>query len=244
MADLANTSAIGRLLEEISWEGRQVKQYRQGGRGRENVLTAEVLSPLSFLPREAFLGEVLRKAHGAVERCSAVAAQVENTRITLLPDETWLGAAEIIVQPDATLDAPSTFVLVEAKRIRSSRFQKHQLAREFLAVRQEARPAQHPLLLLILGDPPPVTVSGYSQRIDPYDAIQDGLDKALTDSRSDLAPNDVMATAPESLAWITWAEIQDVVGRQAKDFHNAPDGLAGTVDRLARAAVAAIDWHR
>lgn len=59
-----NASVIGRLLEEISWEGATVRKYRAGGRGLENVLTAEVLLPLSYLPRTAFLGPVLRTARG------------------------------------------------------------------------------------------------------------------------------------------------------------------------------------
>ena len=40
MDDLANDSPIGRLLEEISWQS--AKKYRNGGRGIEYVLTAEV----------------------------------------------------------------------------------------------------------------------------------------------------------------------------------------------------------
>ncbi|HEV8555564.1 MAG TPA: hypothetical protein VGR06_04100 [Actinophytocola sp.] len=56
---------VGRLLEELSWEGPRVRQYRFGGRGLENVLTAEVLTALDFLPRRGFLGAVLAAAHGA-----------------------------------------------------------------------------------------------------------------------------------------------------------------------------------
>jgi hypothetical protein len=35
MTELRNASVLGRLLEEISWEGSLVKGYRDGGRGRE-----------------------------------------------------------------------------------------------------------------------------------------------------------------------------------------------------------------
>lgn len=41
-------SVVGRLLAEISWE--RATAYREGGRGRENVLVAEVLMALDFLP--------------------------------------------------------------------------------------------------------------------------------------------------------------------------------------------------
>ena len=61
---LVNDSPVGRLLEEISWEGN-ARPYRHGGRGRENVLTTEVFALLDWLPRQAFLGAVLAAAHGA-----------------------------------------------------------------------------------------------------------------------------------------------------------------------------------
>ena len=51
-----NTSIIGRLLEEISWEGKRVVHlYRGGGRGKENVLTAEVMISLGREHRAADL---------------------------------------------------------------------------------------------------------------------------------------------------------------------------------------------
>ena len=71
-----NVSVIGRLLEEISWEGSRVKQYREGGRGMENVLTAEVLLPLTYLPRAPFLAPVLRSAHGASAAVELAAAEL------------------------------------------------------------------------------------------------------------------------------------------------------------------------
>lgn len=58
-------SVIGRLLEELSWVGSTIKAYRHGGRGYENVLTAEALQALDFLPRGQFLGEVLQQCTGA-----------------------------------------------------------------------------------------------------------------------------------------------------------------------------------
>ena len=54
-----NQSVIGRLLEELSWVGHTIKSYREGGRGFENVLTAEVFQALDFLPRSNFLGKII-----------------------------------------------------------------------------------------------------------------------------------------------------------------------------------------
>jgi hypothetical protein len=92
MNQLVNSSVIGRLLEEISWEGKSVPAYRDGGRGRENVLTADVLWPLSCLPREAFLDEILRRAHGAEWACLRAADELEEAAVMLLPDQLELVA--------------------------------------------------------------------------------------------------------------------------------------------------------
>lgn len=111
--ELTNASVIGRLLEEISWDGERVRVYRDGGRGRENVLTAEVLSPLSYLPRAHFLGEVLRSAHGAKDACQGAASEIEMAQLALLPDQSLLPGSTVVVQPDATIAMPNHFVLVE-----------------------------------------------------------------------------------------------------------------------------------
>jgi len=161
-------SAIGRLLTELSWSGRSIRQYRHGGAGFENVLTAEVLQALDFLPRAAFLGGVLEQAHGADEARKTLAEEIEQAEVTVLPGDTALNPAghgkraKVVVQPDATITSPSVYALVEAKRIRRSSFQPEQPAREFVAATVEAQASgRRPLLLLILGTPPPVTVSGW-----------------------------------------------------------------------------------
>jgi hypothetical protein len=51
----SNASALGRFLEELSWCGVTIRNYRDGGRGYENVLTTEVLQGLDLLPRSPFL---------------------------------------------------------------------------------------------------------------------------------------------------------------------------------------------
>ena len=58
--DPNNSSVLGRLLEELSWVGKTIKNYREGGRGYENVLTAEVFQSLDFLPRKHFFGEIVK----------------------------------------------------------------------------------------------------------------------------------------------------------------------------------------
>jgi hypothetical protein len=74
-------SVLGRLLDEISWEGRSVRGYRGGGRGRENVLTAEVMTALDFLPRASFLGAVLDNAQGADAARAVLASEIEEAEL-------------------------------------------------------------------------------------------------------------------------------------------------------------------
>ena len=154
-----NTSVIGRLLEEISWEGRRSRMYRQGGRGIENVLSAQVLQALDLLPRTAFLGRIIRDAHGADAARAQVAGEVEDLTVAFLPEETTLSAGGARVQADALLTGPNTLVLVEAKASGRSPFQPAQLSREYLALLQQAGDRM-PLMLLMLGAPSPVKVSG------------------------------------------------------------------------------------
>jgi hypothetical protein len=106
------------------------------------------LWPLWCLPRETFLGGVLRQAHGAKAACARAAAEVEKTEVTQLPDEIELGPGRLVVQPDATVVGPATCTLIEAKRIRRSSFQVDQLAREIVVLLASAG-ERSPLMLLL-----------------------------------------------------------------------------------------------
>ena len=98
---------ISRLLDEVSWEGINVKRYRDGGRGMENPLSAEVFLGLSNLPRDLFLGEVLRCAHGADQTWIAAANEAEHADLDVLPGSLLLPALKIDVQPDVWATGPS-----------------------------------------------------------------------------------------------------------------------------------------
>ncbi|WP_142057805.1 hypothetical protein [Pseudarthrobacter sp. B4EP4b] len=132
-ASSASSSIVGKLLEEISWE--KARDYRTGGQGRENVLTAEVLVGLDFLPRTYFLAAVIRAAHGADDARARLAAEAEQLQMNFLPGDfsfgSGAGRAALVVQPDAIFETPSTYTLVEAKRIKYGSFQPEQLAREY-----------------------------------------------------------------------------------------------------------------
>jgi hypothetical protein len=240
MDDLTNDSVLGRLLEEISWE--RAVRYRQGGRGMENVLTAEVFMPLDYLPRTEFLGEVFRRGHGADGARVAVVAEIEQARFTLLPDEVLIGPNAVKVQPDGFLESSSALVLLEAKRIRSSSFQAKQLAREVLALLQQSQ-GRIPLLFLVLGAPPPVRVDTLG-RVQPAEAISRTIAEVAAETGADeVVTAELLEGVPEMIAWITWSEVGALVADQAALFADLPSGLGGTVRRLASAVTAAVAWH-
>ncbi|MFC5179428.1 hypothetical protein [Nocardioides taihuensis] len=242
MDEMTNSSVVGRLLEEISWEGN-ARRYREGGRGRENVLTAEVLMPLAYLPRNRFLGELFRRAHGADAARGVVADEVEKAEFTLLPGDVFVGPEGAVqVQPDGYLSSESALVLVEAKRIRSASFQQKQLAKELLAVVQEAG-ERTPLLLLILGSPPPVRV----KRTGPVELLEAvvGDLEAVAERADWTGPPvaDLVERVPEIVAWLTWEEIRNLVTEQRRAGPELPPEMEGTVERLCEAVTSAIDWH-
>ena len=239
---LSNSSVLGRLLEEISWEGARVRGYREGGRGRENVLTAEVLGPLTYLPRSTFLAAVFRAAHGADKTRELIAVEAELATITLLPDESRLAPGGTVVQPDGLLTTPSCHVLLEAKGMGNSAFQSEQLSREFACVLRDAGDAR-PLLLLITPAPPPFAVRGHG-RLPVEEAIGLYLEPVLArTARLDIPVDQMLARIAETVAWITWHELRTAVVNAQIDLAALPVGVAGTVQRLRDDLVKAIDWH-
>ncbi|XAS74023.1 hypothetical protein VUN82_09405 [Micrococcaceae bacterium Sec5.1] len=235
-------SVIGRLVDELSWEGRKIRRLRNGGRGDENVLTAEALLLLSYLPREAFLGGVLAAAHGADQVRSRIGAGSEEATLQMFPTEIKIPDTSIGVQADAAIWQEHSTVLVEAKGPRAgAQFQKTQLAREFLALM--ADPKEHNLLLVILGSPPPVRIQS-SGRVGLNDGVAVGLEELCALSGRPAEDYErLRQLIPETVSWITWQEIRDVVAATAADF-NCPDpSVSNTVQRLAGDFVKTIDWH-
>lgn len=238
----AEPSAIGQLLHEISWEGN-ARRYRDGGPGRENVLTAEVFAALDFLPGEAFLRSVIRGAQGGTERVKAtVGAVVEDARVTVLPGDIqprWLDDSPTPwrVQPDVLIESPDVCCLVEAKRIRPSSFQRDQLLRTLLALRTRAD-GRTPLLLLVLGQPPPVAVAG-AGRLDLDTAVQRSLD-TLTDEREN---KDLARLAADGLVWTTWTEIAEAVQCSAAEHGGESDSVRASILRLAQSVSDSVQRH-
>ncbi len=212
-------SAVRRLLDELTWEGN-ARKYRGGGLGLENVLTTEVFQALDFLPRDAFLGAVLRAATGADAARALVAAEVEQAVVDLLPGDLVEPDLSLRVQPDAVISSPGTYVFVEAKRIGTSSFSVEQVAREMLVTAHHGAGRQL-LLLLVLGTRSPLRVKGHGA-LPVAEALRLG-----TDSISARLERDIVALdAASSVAYLTWSEIVAQVERAAADYP-ATDDVAG-----------------
>lgn len=241
-------SALGRLLNELSWEGDPCR-YRHGGLGLENVLTVEVFQALDFLPRAEFLGPIIRSAAGgSPATLQLLAEQVEDLSFSLLPGEVRLaegatnGKSRLTLQPDAILESPSVYCMVEAKRIKRGSFQEEQLAREFLAVLKKAGDRKG-LLFLILPAPPPVCVKRHG-RMALHDAVVRWLPQVLERAEGEFpAFNELESTIDSILAYTTWRRVYDEVERALNNFSSATPSVCGSVRRLANAVLDSVRRH-
>ena len=115
------------------------------------------------MPRTAFFGRVLESLAPQADTAKILLDEIEKASIRLLPGDIYLAgspaAPKLSVQPDAIVESANVYCFVEAKRISGGSFQPEQLAREYLAVLQEAnRSHRKPLLLLILSKVPPILI--------------------------------------------------------------------------------------
>jgi hypothetical protein len=240
----ASSSIVGKLLEEISWES--ARDYRAGGQGRENVLTAEVLVGLDFLPRAHFLGAVIQAAHGAEEARNKLAAEAEDLLMGFLPGDFNLGSggrnARLTVQPDAIFTTPSTYTLVEAKRIRYGSFQPEQLAREYLALMSQTGTLMP--VLFLLGVTPPVRVKGNGQ-LELAEAVGKFLGPVLERASDPRLPSEaeLMDRLPDVFCWISWQELDQCVREAASKYTSGPSSGVASVHRIAAFVGNAIAWH-
>jgi len=240
---------IGRLLEEISWEGR-AGIYRKGGHGRENVITAQVFQALDFLPRRSFLGAVLEHAQGASDTAGLLVREVEDATVKFLPDNIILNnKPEFMVQPDALIKSPGVLCFVEAKRLKRGAFQPEQLAREYVAVVREAegkpsQPKRQPLLLLVLPEAPPVPIRGRGRM-----AIATAIEQCLPAvcARCDCDPLDaemLRASINDVVAYTTWAAIGQQLEMGTSLLTDVDPSAHASIMRIASSASMALDWHR
>jgi len=247
---LAHNSSVlgGHLLQEISWSGRSIREYRNGGLGYENVLTAEALQGLDFLPRSAFLGAVIKAAQGASAARYQLVEDAEHAEFTLLPGDKYLetstGSSQrrITVQPDGLIDSPRCFTVVEAKRIRRGSFQPEQLAREFVLTIRGTE-GKTPLLLLILGAEPPVPVQRQG-RMSIEQAIGAHIESVLQRiGWHEYTKEALLNKVPNVVAWITWQKLSTVIESQLATLCPVEPSIRASITRLANSVTSSIARH-
>jgi hypothetical protein len=244
-------SVLGRLLEEISWEGINVKRYRDGGSGYENVLTTEVFQALDFLPREMFLGEIVKGLEGTIsdKLKTMIVKDIEIADFTLLPGNIYLRPSAVThvdgigVQPDGIIESDNVYCLLEAKRIKNGQFHSEQLAREFTIVTREAMGRQ-PLLILVLGENPPIKVKNHG-RISVKESILMYLQSVLDKTEGHPYKFEQLADMIDSsVAWITWDQINQIVTRKFNSFTSDSQSTYGSISRLVVSITDSIARHR
>lgn len=220
-----------------------MNRYRDGGRGMENALTAEVFQGLSNLPRDLFLGEILRCAHGAEQIRFSAASEVEHVDLDVLPGSLLLPALDMDVQPDVWVTGSSVQVLVEAKGFkRGAAFNVEQLPRELLCLQAHSGD-RAPLLLLILTAPPPIRLAGRG-RHEVEAGVAVGLESLCARAGMSAADYEgLLASIPSCVAWITWSEIHTIVMRQKSALSDLPSSIAASLHRIADGVAQAIEWH-
>lgn len=246
-----NGSIIGSLLKEISWVGSRnlIKHYRNGGLGIENVLTAEVLQGLDFLPRQHFLGAVINELSGyMLPARDILISEIEQASVSLLSEHFYLRPSReshdtrIDVQPDGFLVSPSVFGLIECKPMKRSSFGQEQLAREFVIATREAQ-GRLPMLMLVLGEEPPVRIEGAGRQTIQA-AILDKLEKVrgMTEQHP-YSYSELRDMVDMSVAWITWRRISEVVAGQMRTFATESPSIRASIQRIADVVIGAIDRH-
>ena len=76
------------------------------------------------------------------------------------------------------------------------------------------------------------------------DAVEQHLPRfGAASGLKDTLVEEAQRRIPEVTAWITWAEIREIVLRQREVFSNQDDDVVATVQRLCDSVTTAIDWH-
>jgi hypothetical protein len=99
-----------------------------------------------------------------------------------------------------------------------------------------------PLLLLLLGTPPPVQLRG-RDRLHIADAVRLHLRSVHARTGSQLDLETLEALVEERVAWTTWSEVAAVVTEQVQRMTHLDESTFGTVHRLSGAITEAVAWH-
>ena len=185
-------------------------------------------------------------SRGSVGDGSDLSLEVEQLTFHFLPGDVFLAkkTPALWLQPDLRIDSPHVHCFVEAKRIKRGAFQPEQLAREYLAVVQEAELCnQKPLLLLVLPASPPVRVSKH-RPLDISKAIKTALASVLSRCEHEFSSVETLEKGIDSVvSYITWPAVIEAISAARDECSLGNGSVDASVKRIANAALSAIDWH-
>lgn len=150
----------------------------------------------------------------------------------------------LCIQPDGVIESPGVYGLLEAKRIKRGAFEPEQLAREYLAVVQEAQgQGRKPLLLLVLPAAPPVAVKGHG-RVEIDKAVANFLEPVRLRCEHEFPEVEMLLRDVSSvIAYTTWPALVDAITAGLSEFSSGDASFDASVKRVATAALSAINWH-
>jgi hypothetical protein len=162
---------------------------------------------------------------------------VEQLSVDLLPGDLAHPDLAIRAQPDVLIESSESFIFVEAKRPRRSSFQPDQLAKELMLAAQHGQ-GRHPVLLLVLGAPPPVRVQGHGA-LSIDEAVRLGQQLISTRHRRQVDVPD----PSRMVAWTTWSQIGADVAAASLSYDNGDESSCRAVSRIANTVAEAIHVH-
>ena len=101
-----------------------------------------------------------------------------------------------------------------------------------------------PLLILILGQAPPIKVKGFDQKQPIRAAISENLKPVLDKVdplRYDLS--ELTNEIDRTVAWITWDEIRQIVRQQLRVVEADTPSTQAAIERVANSVIEAINFH-
>ena len=150
--------------------------------------------------------------------------------------------AKLVVQPDAIFETPTTYTLVEAKRIRYGSFQPEQLAREYVTLMSKAGTATP--ILFLLGVTPPVRVKGIGQ-LGIAEAVGRFLGPVMERVGDQGLPSEseLMVRIPDVFSWLSWPELDQCIREAANTYVSGHAAGDASVQRIASFIHNAVAWH-
>lgn len=239
-------------LENLSWGSghsgfgddplavfRVDKGLKNGGRGLEDVLMADFLNSLDFLPDE-FLNELLQQ--------SGLEIELEQPEIRgnagnyYLPHEDVNGIR--LAQPDGWIADQNNLILLEAKGYRkSAALNKGQLAKEYLIAREVSRAAgmKNFYILLIAADFKNIYKSSgkcydWAEFTELWQANLLDLDRAYGGSLSEVLPDweEVKTLSADAVRanflQISWQDISRLLRREQWQKFSAACEIVKAID--------------